>query len=197
MSTPAGKTVKIGGKDIYYVEAGKGEPLMLLHGGGPGASGWSNYNRNVEALSAKYHVIIPDLPGYGQSHKEVITGPRFAVYAEAMIGVLDHLGLKKAHVVGNSLGGGTALKMALEYQDRIDKLILMGPAGLVTAYSPIPSEGARMIFEYYIGEGPTREKVEKFIRLMIYDSSNLTKELLDQRYQASIEPTLLANPPLG
>ncbi|MBY0511520.1 MAG: alpha/beta fold hydrolase [Rhodospirillaceae bacterium] len=198
MSTqPAGNTIKVGGKDIYYVEAGKGEALMLLHGGGPGASGWSNYNRNVEALSARYRVIIPDLPGYGQSHKEVISGPRFAAYAQAMVGVLDHLGLKQAHVVGNSLGGGTALMMALEHGARVDKLVLMGPAGLVTAYSPIPTEGARMIFEYYIGDGPSREKIEKFIRLMIYDSSNLTKELLDQRYQASIEPSLLANPPLG
>jgi 2-hydroxy-6-oxonona-2,4-dienedioate hydrolase/4,5:9,10-diseco-3-hydroxy-5,9,17-trioxoandrosta-1(10),2-diene-4-oate hydrolase len=198
MNTPqTGKAVKIAGKTIFYHETGKGEPLMLLHGGGPGASGLSNYSRNVEALSTRYRLIIPDLPGYGRSHKEPIPGPRFMAYAEAMVGLMDHLGLKTSHVVGNSLGGGAAIKMALEFPDRVARLILMGPAGLMTAHSLILTEGARMIFEYYAGEGGTREKMDKFIRLMIYDASNLTPELLEQRYQASIEPELLANPPLG
>lgn len=194
---PNGQLVKIAGKDIFYLEMGSGEPLVLLHGGGPGASGWSNYNRNAQVLSTRYRVIIPDLPGYGRSNKDPITGPRYTHYASAMIGLLDTLGLKKAHVVGNSLGGGTALKMALDAPSRVGKLILMGPAGLVSAYQTIPTEGARLIFEYYGGSGPSREKLETFIRLMIYDSSKLTKELLEDRYQASIEPALVANPPLG
>lgn len=192
-----GTIVEVAGQPIHYVDIGSGEPLMLLHGGGPGAGGLTNYSRNLEALGARYRVIVPDLPGYGGSSKEPIPGPRFAAYADAMLGLLDGLGIAKAHVVGNSLGGGTAIKMALEAPQRLGKLILMGPAGLVSAYSRIPTEGARLIFEYYGGEGPTREKLERFIRLMIYDGSNLTDALLEERFQASIAPDVLASPPLG
>ena len=192
-----GKSVQVGAGSIHYVEAGSGEPLVLIHGGGPGASGVSNYSRNVTALAARYRLIIPDLPGYGRSGKAPIEGPRYAAYAAAIAGLLDGLGIARAHVVGNSLGGGTAIKLALEAPDRVGKLVLMGPAGLVSAYTRVPTEGARMIFEYYTGEGPTRKKIENFIRLMIYDSSNLSAELLEERYQASVEPELLDNPPLG
>src|SRR4051794_31996672 len=192
-----GKVSLVDGKPIYYLDIGKGEPLVLIHGGGPGAGGWSNYNRNVDALGAKYRLIIPDLPGYGGSDKSPITVPRYGAYAKAMNGLLDNLGIAKTHVVGNSLGGGTAIKMAFETPKRIDKLVLMGPAGLSSAYSKLPTEGARMIFEYYAGSGPSREKLDAFIRLMIFDSSNLTEELLEQRYQASIVPEIIANPPLS
>ena len=54
-----------GGVRIRYHDAGRGEPLVLLHGGGPGASGWSNYSRNIDALARDYRVLIPDLPGFG------------------------------------------------------------------------------------------------------------------------------------
>jgi 4,5:9,10-diseco-3-hydroxy-5,9,17-trioxoandrosta-1(10),2-diene-4-oate hydrolase len=192
-----GKISLVDGKSIYYLDIGKGDPLVLIHGGGPGAGGWSNYNRNVDALSAKYRLIVPDLPGYGGSDKSPITAPRFGAYAKAVNGLLDNLGIAKAHVVGNSLGGGTAIKMACEAPQRVAKLILMGPAGLASAYSAVPTEGARMIFEYYGGAGPSRAKLDAFIRLMIFDSSNLTEELLEQRYQASIAPEIVANPPLS
>ena len=194
---PKGRLVEIAGEEIHYLEMGTGRPLLLLHGGGPGASGWSNYSRNAHALSTRYRVVIPDLPGYGASSKEPITGPRYAHYARSMLGLLDHLGIRQAHVVGNSLGGGAAIKMALEAPDRLGRLALMGPAGLVSAYQTSPTEGARLIFEYYGGTGPSRQKLDTFLRLMIHDPSKLTPQLLEERYQASVEPALLANPPLG
>jgi 2-hydroxy-6-oxonona-2,4-dienedioate hydrolase/4,5:9,10-diseco-3-hydroxy-5,9,17-trioxoandrosta-1(10),2-diene-4-oate hydrolase len=191
------KTTPVDGKTIAYLDIGKGEPLIMIHGGGPGASGGSNYRRNVAALSSKYRLIIPDLPGYGQSDKSRIDGPRYAAYAKAMVGLLDMLKIPRAHFIGNSLGGGTAIKVALEFPDRVEKLVLMGPAGVATAYSRVPTEGARKIFHYYGGTGPSREKLKEFIEIMIYDSANLTPALIEERYQASIEPSLLANPPLG
>ena len=190
-----GRTVHVGGKPLHFMDVGKGDPVVLIHGGGPGASGASNYRRNIDALSSRYRLVIPDLPGYGQSDKSRITGPRYAAYANAMLGLLDELGIKRAHFVGNSLGGGAALKLALETPERVDKLVLMGPAGLVSAYTRVPTEGARLIINYYGGEGPSREKLAAFIRVLLYDASNLTPELLEERYQASIDPELVANPP--
>jgi 2-hydroxy-6-oxonona-2,4-dienedioate hydrolase/4,5:9,10-diseco-3-hydroxy-5,9,17-trioxoandrosta-1(10),2-diene-4-oate hydrolase len=197
MNTSAGQTAQVGEFKIHYLDVGKGDPVVLIHGGGPGASGASNYRRNIDALSRRYRLLIPDLPGYGQSSKQKISGPRYAAYANAMLGLLDHLGIKRAHFVGNSLGGGAALKVALEAPDRVDKLVLMGPAGLVSAYTRVPTEGARLIFEFYGGDGPSRQKLAAFIRVLLYDSSNLTPELLEERYLASTDPELIANPPLG
>jgi len=193
---PEGKTIEVDGQPIFYTEQGSGEPIILLHGGGPGASGWSNYSRNVAFFANSRRVIVPDLPGFGGSTKAPITGPRFDAYAKAMIGLMDKLKIPKAHVVGNSLGGGTALKMALEAPSRIDKLILMGPAGLASAYTKIPTEGARMIFNYYEDDGPSSAKLEAFIRLMIFDAEKVSKDLIAERYKASIDPEILANPPL-
>ncbi|HEY2807508.1 MAG TPA: alpha/beta fold hydrolase [Steroidobacteraceae bacterium] len=198
MTPPSeGKTVEVDGRPVYYLDVGKGTPVVLLHGGGPGASGFSNYNRNIEALQTGYRLIIPDLPGYGSSGKAPISGPRYAAYAATVLGLLDQLKIPKAHFIGNSLGGGTAIKAALEAPQRVDRLVLMGPAGLHSAYTKVPTEGARMIFEYYAGEGPSKAKLKAFIQLMIYDSSALTDALLEQRYQASIDPEVIANPPLS
>jgi 4,5:9,10-diseco-3-hydroxy-5,9,17-trioxoandrosta-1(10),2-diene-4-oate hydrolase len=194
-----GQKSLVDGKVIHYYDAGArdAEPLMLIHGGGPGASGLSNYSRNIDALGAKYRLIIPDMPGYGDSNKDAITGPRYAAYSKSMLGLLDNLQIAKAHIVGNSLGGGAALLMALDAPERVGRLVLMGPAGLMTAHSAMPTEGARMIIGYYGGSGPSKDKLHEFLKLMIYDASNLTEELLEERYQASIAADILENPPLG
>lgn len=187
----------VSGKSIQYLDVGRGEALLLLHGGGMGASGASNYARNIEVLSQTHRLIIPDLPGYGGSYKDPITGPRYHAYAQAILGLMDNIGLAEAHVIGNSLGGGVALMMALTAPTRVRKLILMGPAGLSSAYSKIPTEGIRLIFEYYAGSGPSREKLKTFLQLMVSDPSNLTEALFEERYRASTQADLLENPPLG
>ncbi|HKR88255.1 MAG TPA: alpha/beta fold hydrolase [Phenylobacterium sp.] len=197
METPESHFATVGEHKIHYHVVGSGEPLVLLHGGGPGASGWSNYSRNVDALSRDFQLIIPDLIGYGRSDRPHLAGPRFGIYAKYVLGLLDSLGVKRAHVVGNSLGGGTAIKMALDAPERLGRLVLMGPAGLLAPSTPTPTVGTRQIMEFYSGEGPTREKLRTFLQTMIYDSSFLTEELLDQRFAAATQPDLVANPPLG
>src|SRR3546814_9238424 len=81
----------------------------MLPGGGPGASGWSNYNRNIEAfVDAGFRVILMDCPGFNKSGPIVTSDPRGLVNARAVKGLLDVLGIKKAHLVGNSMGGLTS-----------------------------------------------------------------------------------------
>lgn len=63
------KTMRVGSRQIAYSEFGEGVPLVMLHGGGPGASGMSNYSRNVDVLARDFRVIVPDMPGYGASSK--------------------------------------------------------------------------------------------------------------------------------
>lgn len=196
-NVPASLFAKVAGVDIHYHDIGAGEPVILLHGGGPGASGFSNYSRNVDALSRGFRLIVPDLIGFGQSAKPALEGPRFAIYANSVLGLMDKLGIEKAHVVGNSLGGGATIKMALLAPDRVMRMVLMGPAGLLAPSTPAPTVGIRQIMEFYMGAGPTREKLASFLETLIYDRSVLTDALIDERFAAATTPDLIANPPLG
>lgn len=190
------KFAQAGNIRVHYNEAGSGFPLICLHGGGPGATGWSNYQRNIEALSQNYRVILPDLPGFGKTDKPAIEGGRFAFYARTIRDLMDAIGVEKAHFVGNSMGGGTTLKFAMEYPDRADRLVGMGPAGGVTLFNPMPTEGIRHLMGYYAPPGPSKQRMEAFIRTMVYDQSLLNDDLFEQRYQASIQPELLQAQPM-
>lgn len=169
---------------------------MMLHGGGPGASGAANFIKNIAKLAERFRVIVPDMPGYGRSTKGLNRKDPFGDLAGAMIGVLDKLGIEKAHVVGNSLGGACALRMAIERPERIGCLVLMGPGGVDTTRG-LPTAGLKRLLGYYAGEGPTREKLAKFLREdLVYDSSAVTDAMIDARFQASLDPEAVANPPL-
>src|SRR6516225_13358 len=113
---------------LHYNDAGEGkETVVMLHGSGPGASGWANFNRNVDAfVDAGYRVILLDCPGWGKSDSIVCTGSRSDLNARMLKGVLDTLGIERAHLVGNSMGGHSAVAFALSYPERVGKLVLMG-----------------------------------------------------------------------
>lgn len=182
---------------IAYQEIGEGPALVLIHGGGPGATGASNYARNALALADRGNrVIVIDLPGYGQSEVRSLEEGLYVPLAQATLDLMDGLRIDKASFVGNSLGGGTALRLALDHPDRADKLILMGPGGGIPATSPFPSEGLRQMLTFYDGEGPTREKLDRVLNLLVHDRSKITPELVEQRFAAATLPETLANPPL-
>ncbi|HXG36224.1 MAG TPA: alpha/beta fold hydrolase, partial [Dehalococcoidia bacterium] len=107
----------------------------------------------------------------------------------------DQLGIEKAHFIGNSMGGGTAIKFAMEYPDRADRIVCMGPAGMTNLFTPMPTEGIRQLQGYYAPPGPSKQKMEAFIRTMVYDHSLLNDQLFEERYQASVQPELLNAPP--
>src|SRR5271166_315748 len=192
----SGRIVRAAGRDIFVVEAGEGPPLLMLHGGGPGATGMSNFSRNIPTLADRFHVIAPDMPGYGRSSKGLDRTDPFGELARAMLGLLDSLGVEKAHILGNSLGGSCALRLALEAPDRADRLVLLGPGGIDTSRRP-PTEGLLHLLDYYSGEGPSREKFEQFLRKdLVFDGAALPDALIATRYAASIDPEVVANPPL-
>src|SRR5262245_12710716 len=110
----AGRTVRVGQREVFFSEVGSGPAVVLLHGGGPGATGLSNYSRNIEALAQRFRVIVPDMPGYGRSSKHVDQSDPFGDLARAVGGLLDELGVDSAHLVGNSYGGAAALRLAMD-----------------------------------------------------------------------------------
>ncbi len=190
-------TVTVGNRRIYVAEAGSGPAVVLLHGGGPGASGVTNYSRNIDALAAHYRVLVPDMPGYGRSSKGIDKSDPFGSLADAMRGMLDELSISTAHLIGNSYGGAAALRLALDTPGRVGKLVLMGPGGIGTTRG-LPTAGLNSLLAYYGGTGPSREKLAEFIRnYLVYEGDSVPDELIDLRYAASIDPEVVADPPLS
>lgn len=179
---------------IHYNEAGSGNAVIMLHGGGPGASGWSNYHRNIDALvAAGYRVILPDCPGFGQSDPIVADVQRGLLNARAVKGLMDALDIPKASLVGNSMGGASAMNFALEFPERIDRLVLMGPGGLgPSIHQPMPMEGVKQMFRLY--HQPTYENFERMLEVFVFDPAAITEELRRGRW-ASIQarPEHLSN----
>ncbi|MEU2031703.1 4,5:9,10-diseco-3-hydroxy-5,9,17-trioxoandrosta-1(10),2-diene-4-oate hydrolase [Nocardia amamiensis] len=182
------------GLRLHYHEAGvgNGPTIVLLHGGGPGASSWSNFARNIPVLAEHFHVLAVDQPGYGRSDKPTEHPQYFVHSASALKDLLDHLQItSRVHLLGNSLGGGAAVRFALDYPDRAGKLILMGPGGLSTnLFAPDPTEGVKLLAKF--NYEPTRENLEAFLRIMVFDQSLITDELIDERFAAASTPESLA-----
>ena len=170
---------------LHYNEAGSGETVFMLHGGGPGAGGWSNFSRNIGPfVDAGYRVILLDCPGFNKTDPIVLNADqdRFLTNAMAVKGLMDALNIKKAHLVGNSLGGANSLAFALEYPDRLDKMILMGPGGVgsYSSFVPMPPEGIKLLFNLYVN--PTMENLKKMIDVFVYDPSKISEELIKGRF---------------
>ena len=190
------QTVNVAGKPIFFAEAGSGPAAIMLHGGGPGASGVSNYSRNIDALAEQHRVVVPDMPGYGRSAKGVDQSDPFGYLANMIRGLLDELGLATAHLIGNSYGGAAALRLALDTPHRVDKLVLMGPGGIGTTRAA-PTAGLKSLLSYYGGDGPSRDKLEAFIcHYLVYEGASVPDELINLRYAASMDPEVVADPPL-
>ncbi|MBF6165245.1 alpha/beta fold hydrolase [Streptomyces gardneri] len=179
---------------LHYHEAGvgNGPTIVLLHGGGPGASSWSNFARNIPVLAEHFHVLAVDQPGYGRSDKPTEHPQYFVHSASALKDLLDHLEItSRVHLLGNSLGGGAAVRFALDYPDRAGKLVLMGPGGLSTnLFAPDPTEGVKLLSKF--NYEPTRENLEAFLRIMVFDQSLVTDELIDERFASASTPEALA-----
>jgi len=182
---------------LHYHEAGAGQdgspPVVLLHGGGPGASAWSNFGGNLPAFAAEFRTLMVDQPGFGRSDKPAVDGNYFTFSARALASLLDQLGIEKVHLVGNSLGGGTAVRFALSYPERAAKLVLMGPGGVsLNMFSPDPTEGVKRLAEFAAPPGPSREKMEAFLRTMVFKQNLITDELIDERYEQASRPEAIA-----
>lgn len=189
--------VDAAGVRVHYHEAGEGPVLLLVHGGAPGAYGWGNFGQNLDALSQHFRTIIVDLPGYGRSDKPDVTGDRNSFYAETFIAMLDTLGISSASVCGLATGGGAGIMMAVSHPDRVDRLILVSSMGGLPTFSPSPTEGQKVIQSYYTGEGPTEEKMRNYLSVMMYDQDLITDDVVNDRYQASIDPEFMAKAPEG
>jgi len=182
--------LRIQGKErnVHFHDIGVGPAVFMLHGSGPGASGWGNFHRNVDAfVRAGCRVILPDSLGWGKSDSIVIgEGWRSDINVETVIALMDFLGLPKAHVIGNSMGGGTTLGMAIAHPARIGKMVLMGSGGVGSSiFQPTPLEGIKQVGLVY--RNPSLENLKKMMELFVYDTSKLNEEFIAQRFDSMLQ----------
>ncbi len=190
---PEGKFAQAGNLKIHYHEFGSGYPLICVHGAGPGATGWSNFKGNVGELSKHFRTLLIDMPQYGKSDKPVIKVSRQSYLATSIRDFMDSLGIKKAHIIGNSMGGQAGLKLAIDYPEKVDRLVVIGSGAIKAGsiFQPMPLEAIRNISNYYKGEGPTLAKMREVLESLVYDRSRITDDLVQERFEASNDPVLV------
>ncbi|RLA10127.1 MAG: alpha/beta hydrolase [Gammaproteobacteria bacterium] len=177
------KFIDVGGVKTCYIEAGEGEPLILIHGGGAGANGYGNWFTCMPLFSKNFRTIAIDMLGFGLTDSPDPADCDYSqkVRYDHVAGFIKAMGFEKANQVGNSMGGATAMGVAIEYPELCDKLILMGSAGLNTeitdALKPV------------LGYDYTKEGMIKLIDVLTNDSFEITQEMIDYRHTNSIDPT--------
>ena len=170
---------------IHYNEAGDGHPVVMLHGSGPGATGWSNFAPNIAVLAERFRVLAVDMPGWGGSDS---VSAQERDHTSALLEFLDALEIEKAALVGNSMGAATSLCFAARHPDRISHLIMMGGGapGQPMMFGPGggPSEGLKVLFAAY--REPSPENMKRLVDVMTFDSAFSTDELAVQRAENAL-----------
>lgn len=175
-----GKSILANGIQTNYHEHGQGEPVLLIHGSGPGVTGWANWRLTIPALAENFHVIAPDIVGFGYTERPADVQYNMETWLNHILGFMDALGIAKAHVVGNSFGGGLALAMAIRAPQRVKRLVLMGSAGLPFTLT----EGLDRVWGYT----PTIDNMRGLLDLFAFDRSRVTEDLARMRFEASVRP---------
>ena len=156
-----------------------GGSVLLIHGSGPGVSAWANWRLTIPSLSQRFRVIAPDVVGFGYTER---TAPVYDLptWTGHMLGVLDALGIERAHVVGNSFGGSLALALAIHHPERVHRLGLMGAVGVPFEITP----GLDAVWGYE----PSVESMRRLLEIFTYAANPQVDELAELRYRASIQP---------
>lgn len=177
----AGRTIDVGGVLTHYHDVGTGEPVLLLHGSGPGVSAWANWQHNIPVLAQRYRVIAPDIVGFGYTQRPADVYYSLGTWVDHVWAFLSALGIEKTSLVGNSLGGRIGLDMARQHPERLDRLVLMGAPGVGMTLTP----GLRALREYR----PSQENMRAMLLdCFAVDPSIITDDLVRERYEASVAP---------
>ncbi|MBA8959661.1 2-hydroxy-6-oxonona-2,4-dienedioate hydrolase [Rhodococcus percolatus] len=173
---------------LRYHEAGDGPPLLLLHGSGPGVTGWRNFRGNLSVFAEHFRTFVLEFPGFGVS--DDFGGHPMLTAGDAVLRFLDGLGLDEVAMLGNSMGGIVATQFAIAHPDRVGKLITIGGIGR-NLFSPGPGEGINLLMEFT--DDPTRERLIAWLHSMVFDPAMVTEELIEERWTQATDPETLAS----
>jgi pimeloyl-ACP methyl ester carboxylesterase len=181
--------VAVDGMQVHLRDEGPRDdlqPIVLLHGTSASLHTWDGW---ASAMKDKHRVIRIDMPGFG------LTGPTpdgqytLAVYTRLVVAVMDKLGVKQAVIAGNSFGGNIAWKMAVDYPERVSKLVLVDASGYAYQSTSIPL-GFQLAqipaFRPFMNKLLPRSMIESSVRNVYGDPSKVTPELIDRYYELTL-----------
>ena len=187
---PEGSYAKLSnGMNLHYLEFNSDVDqvgtVIFIHGSGPGASGWSNFKKNVNALSETgYRVIVIDIPGYGQTSKPTDAIYNLDFFTHYLDEFLVQKNITQAILIGNSLGGAIAIGYALDHPVKVSHLILMATGGVEEREIYFATEGIQAMVKYPMGSPEfTKEVLGELLKLLVFDPKHVTQELIDERWQ--------------
>jgi 2-hydroxymuconate-semialdehyde hydrolase len=175
-----GKSIRAGGVMTNYHEEGSGTPVILIHGSGPGVSAWSNWRLAIPYLGERLHAFAYDQLGFGYTELPPQNVYNLERWTDHLFSFMEAVGVRKAHLIGNSMGASVALAAAVTRPQAVDRLVMMGAMGV---RFPLPY-GLNEVWGYT----PSVENMKHLIDLFAYDRKLVTDALAEQRYGASIRP---------
>lgn len=176
-----GKLIEVKGVQTNVHDIGKGFPVLMIHGSGPGVTAWANWRLVMPTLSQQRRVIAPDMLGFGYTERPTNQQYSMDRWIQHCIDLLDTLGIEKTDLVGNSFGGALALALTIRHPKRVRRLVLMGSVG-------VPFEITPALDEVW-GYQPSLESMRRLLDLFAYDCSLVSDDLAELRYHASIRPS--------
>jgi pimeloyl-ACP methyl ester carboxylesterase len=182
MPSEIGKSVLAAGVATNYHEAGQGFPVVLIHGSGPGVSAWANWSRTIPYLAERLHVFAYDQLGFGYTELPRTGEQSYGLerWREHLIAFMDAVGIRQAHLVGNSMGAAVALAAAIRHPERVARLVLMGATGVRFRLT----RGLDAVWGYR----PGLEEMKRLLNLFAYHRELVSDQLAELRYRASIRP---------
>lgn len=175
-----GETINLRGLNTNLHDQGEGDPILLIHGSGPGVTAWANWRGTIPVLAERFRALAPDMLGFGYSERPDDQVYNLDRWVRQAIDVLDAKGIDRANLVGNSFGGGVALALAIRHPERVRRLVLMGSVGVPFELT----EGLDAVWGYT----PSLDTMRELIRLFAYNPELATEDLAQLRYEASIRP---------
>jgi len=174
-------TLDLGDIQVNYHDQGQGEPVILLHGSGAGVTAWANWRNAIPMLAETRRALAPDLVGFGYTQTPAdYEYKHLETWIDQIIRFMDALDIEKADFIGNSFGGSLALALAVQYPQRIGRMVLMGSGGQPFTVS----ENLMKLWGYK----PSIEAMHEILGIMAFDQSIATNELAEMRYKATTRP---------
>lgn len=188
MNSIRSRYVWANGVRTHYSESGGSDrPLVALHGGGNGSSGWAGMGRLLELLQDEYWCLALDsVGGYGKTDPYAPVPYGLQSRVDHLASVVDALCLERFTLMGNSQGAWCAARYAITHPDRVERLVLIGSGTISSAMGlkPPPTDAALAMRAY---DG-TRDAMRRLLEGLVYDHSKLTDELIDARQAAATRP---------
>jgi pimeloyl-ACP methyl ester carboxylesterase len=179
--------IRVNGLKTHFIEAGEGEPLILIHGGGPGASGAHNWGKNIGALSRHFHVFAVDLIGYGLTDKPPIEYS-YQAKVDQLSNLIDALCLDQVHLCGNSMGCYVVVRYALDRPERVKKVLMVATATVAGAMGlgKVSEQGNTVRVK--VGDKPDHDTMRAWLEMLLFNKDRITDELVEGRVRLSRLP---------